>query len=376
MHGSRLGYLTAFVAVAERRSFTRAASHLGLSPSSLSNAIRCLEEGFGVRLLNRTTRSVALTDAGDLLLRHLSPVFEDVDRAIEAVSQFRDKPAGTIRLTVHPIAASTLLAPILARFLVEYPEVKLDIAVDVERRDIVREHFDAGIHPREDIDQDMIIASVGGEIRLVTAASPDYLARHGEPSKPEDLLQHRCIKYRWGSRADGGPWKFRGAGSEVVVQVMGALTVNDLTLASRAGVDGIGIVQLPESSIQSFVAEGRLIKILDEWTPSGMEFCLFHSSRRQIPIKLRALVDVLRNESKVAMNCGGDRSTQRAAVARGARRLDASNSRERANVIGFQATSSKSAPCASGATAKRLSIAEHGSAAGHPARCDDDHPIS
>ena len=195
MRGTQFAQLTAFVAVAEHSSFTRAATHLGISTPSLSQTIRSLEEQFGVRLLNRTTRSVGLTEAGAELLSHLSPVMEGVDKAIDAVNAFRDKPAGTLRLVVHPIAALTVISPSVARFSAEYPEIRLEICVDDAHKDIVGERFDAGIHLGDDIAQDMIAVPISGKFRLTTVASPDYLARSASLSVPRDLQQHTCIKY-------------------------------------------------------------------------------------------------------------------------------------------------------------------------------------
>jgi DNA-binding transcriptional LysR family regulator len=298
MRGTQFAQLTAFVAVAENRSFTKAASHLGIKAPSLSHAIRALEEQFGVRLLNRTTRSVALTDAGERLLGHLTPVLESVDRAIDAVNEFRDKPTGTLRLTVHPVAAITVIGPIVARFSAEFPEISLDVSVEVGRKDIVGERFDAGIHPEEGIAQDMIALPIGGQFRFSTVAAPDYLARTSVPLVPEDLRQHNCIRYRGGPDGDGHPWKFRKADQVLDVDVRGSLTVNDPALALRAALDGMGIVQLPEMWIAPLVAEGRLVRLLDGWSPRRTEFSLFYSSRRHLPVKLRALVEFLRRESR------------------------------------------------------------------------------
>jgi DNA-binding transcriptional LysR family regulator len=300
MRGTQFAQLTAFVAVAENRSFTKAASHLGIKAPSLSHAIQSLEEQFGVRLLNRTTRSVALTDAGEQLLSHLTPVLESVDRAIDAVNAFRDKPSGTLRLTVHPVAAVTVIGPMVARFSAEYPEISLDISVEVERKDIVGERFDAGVHPGDGIAQDMIALPIGGQVRFRTVASPDYLARNAGPPAPDDLRRHNCIRYRGGPDSDGQPWKFRKADQVVDVAVKGSLTVNDPALALKAALDGMGIVQLPEMWIAPLVAEGRLVRLLDDWSPRQTEFSLFYSSRRHLPVKLRALVDFLREESKDA----------------------------------------------------------------------------
>jgi DNA-binding transcriptional LysR family regulator len=298
MRGTQFAQLTAFVAVAESRSFTKAASHLGIKVPSLSHAIRSLEEQFGVRLLNRTTRSVALTEAGEQLLGHLTPVLESVDRAIDAVNEFREKPTGTLRLTVHPVAAVTVIGPIVARFSAAYPEIGLDISVEVERKDIVGERFDAGIHPDESIAQDMIAVPIGGEFRSSTVASPDYLAKRSAPMAPGDLREHNCIRYRGGPDGHGHPWRFCKADQASDVQVKGSLTVNDPALALRAALDGLGIVQLPEMSIAPLVAEGRLVRLLSDWSPRRTEFSLFYSSRRHLPVKIRALVDFMRKESK------------------------------------------------------------------------------
>jgi DNA-binding transcriptional LysR family regulator len=320
MRGTQFAQLTAFVAVAENRSFTKAASHLGIKVPSLSHAIRSLEEQFGVRLLNRTTRSVALTDAGEQLLGHLTPVLESVDRAIDAVNEFRDKPTGTLRLTVHPVAAVTVIGPIVARFSAEYPEIGLDISVEVERKDIVGERFDAGIHPGEGIAQDMIALPIGGQFRFSTVAAPNYLARTSVPAVPDDLRQHNCIRYRGGQDSDGHPWKFRKADQVLDVEVKGSLTVNDPALALRAALDGMGIVQLPEMWIAPLVAEGRLVRLLDDWSPRRTEFSLFYSSRRHLPLKLRALVDFLRKESRDAAHADESRSVCLAVVAAADRR--------------------------------------------------------
>jgi DNA-binding transcriptional LysR family regulator len=320
MRGTQFAQLTAFVAVAENRSFTKAASHLGIKAPSLSHAIRSLEEQFGVRLLNRTTRSVALTDAGAQLLGHLGPVLESVDRAIDAVNEFRDKPSGTLRLTVHPVAAVTVIGPMVARFSAEYPEISLDISVEVERKDIVGERFDAGIHPGDGIAQDMIALPIGGQFRFSTVASPDYLARNVGPSVPDDLRRHNCIRYRGGPDGDGQPWKFRKADQVVDVAVKGSLTVNDPALALKAALDGMGIAQLPEMWIAPLVADGRLVRLLGDWSPRQTEFSLFYSSRRHLPVKLRALVDFLRKESKDAAHVIDGRPVCLAVVAAADRR--------------------------------------------------------
>jgi DNA-binding transcriptional LysR family regulator len=313
MRGTQFAQLSAFVAVAEHSSFTRAATYLGISTPTLSQSIRALEEQFGVRLLNRTTRSVALTEAGEELLGHLNPVMEGMRDAVDAINGFRDKPAGTVRLTVHPVAAVTVMAPLVARFSAEYPEIQLEVSVDDECRDIVSHRFDAGIQLGDGIAQDMIAIPVGGKLRLSTVASPDYLARSAPLSVPDDLKQHNCIKYCSGDDEADRSWTFRRGDQQVEVSVAGSLNVNDLDFALRAALDGLGIVHLPEVLVAPFVAEGRLAPVLADWSPQGADFVLFHSSRRQVPPKLRALIDFLRREAK-----HGPRTENRDAMRRGA----------------------------------------------------------
>jgi DNA-binding transcriptional LysR family regulator len=298
MRGTQFAQLTAFVAVAEHSSFTRAAMHLGISTPSLSQAIRSLEEQFGVRLLDRTTRSVALTEAGEELLGKLNPVIEGLHSALDAVNSLRDKPAGKLRITVHPVAAVTVIAPLVARFAAEYPEIRLDISVDRERKDIVNERFDAGIHLGDGVAQDMIAIPIGGKFGLSTVASPSYLDRSAPLSTPDDLTQHNCIRYCWADDEAGHTWKFKSAEKQIEVSVKGSLKVNNLDLALRSGLDGVGVVQLPEGSVAPFVREGKLVPVLPDWSPQWTDFVLFYSSRRHVPVKLRALVDFLRRQSK------------------------------------------------------------------------------
>jgi len=297
IRGTQFAQLTAFVAVAEHRSFTRAAQHLGLSTPSLSQAIRGLEETFGVRLLNRTTRSVALTEAGEQLLYHLNPVLEGVDHAIDVVNAYRDTPGGSLRLTVHPLAAVTVIGPLVARFSSAYPSIDLEVSVDIACRDIVSEHFDAGVHLSSNIAQDMIAVPIGGNFRVTTVASPEYLARNEEITSPYDLSAHNCVRYRW-DKAVANTWRFMRDGERVDVGVEGTLAVNDHDLALRAALDGVGVVQLPEASVASLIAENRLAPLLGDWSPNWGGFFLFYPSRRHVPVKLRTLSDFLRKESK------------------------------------------------------------------------------
>lgn len=297
VRGTQFAQLTAFVAVAEHRSFTRAAQYLGLSTPSLSQAIRSLEETFGVRLLNRTTRSVAPTEAGEQLLRHLNPVLEGVDNAIDAVNAYRDTPGGTLRLTVHPLAAVTVFGPLIALFSDAYPLIELDVSVDVGCRDIVGEHLDAGIQFRSNIAQDMIAVPVAANFRVTTVAAPTYLQRATPIDKPRDLGTHNCIRYHWDS-SSANNWTFVNDGQKADVAVDGSLKVNDHALALRAALDGVGVAQFPEDLVAPLIAEGKLAPVLSDWAPEWPGFYLYYSSRRHVPVKLRSLVDLVRSRAR------------------------------------------------------------------------------
>jgi DNA-binding transcriptional LysR family regulator len=297
MRTNRFNKLTAFVAVAEQRNFARAAKQLGIKASALSRSIRSLEEELGVRLLNRTTRSVALTEAGERVLEHLRPALESIGRALDAANDFRDKPMGTLRLVVPSIAAMTVVARALPRFLAAYPDIKLEISVDDAPSDIVGERFDAGVRPDGRIERDMIAVPMSGEFRAIVAASPSYLAQHPAPRTPDDLHAHNCIRYR--GQWDGAvhDWRFEHEGKELEVAVEGSLIVNNFDLALRAAVEGVGLAYLPQEWAAPFIADGRLLAVLQGWQPRCPRFSLYYSSRRQVPPALRALVEFMRKEA-------------------------------------------------------------------------------
>jgi DNA-binding transcriptional LysR family regulator len=298
MRGTQFAQLTAFVAVAEHNSFTKAARHLGISKPFVSQIIRSLEEQLGVRLLDRTTRSVALTEAGEKLLARLHPAIEGLHSALDTIDALRDKPVGKLRISVHPVAAVTMIAPLVARFAAKYPEIFLDISVDREPKDIVNERFDVGIIPGDGVPGDMVAIPIGGKFRLNTVASPEYLDRNVPLSMPHDLTQHNCIRYCWTDDKADHLWKFESPGQKIEVKVTGSLKVNNLDLALRAALDGVGIVQLPESSAAPFITEGKLAPVLPAWSPQWSDFVLFYSSRRHVPVKLRMLIDFLTAQSK------------------------------------------------------------------------------
>jgi len=288
--GSPVNELAAFVAIAERRSFAKAAAQLGVATSTLSHGIRNLEERLGVRLLNRTTRSVAPTEAGERLLAQLRPALRNLDDAVRSIEAFRDRPAGKLRLTVPPPAASMIVAPILARFLSAHPAIALEVSVDGTLRDVVADRFDAGIRMGQLVERDMIAVRLGGPVRLAVVASPDYVARHGRPQRPEDLKTHNCIRMRLPS---GGllPWRFARKGRPFEISPEGTLVVNDRELELRGALDGIGIAHLPGERVAAACAEGRLVPLLEGWLPQMPGFYLYYPSRRQMPGPLRAFID-------------------------------------------------------------------------------------
>ena len=294
MRGTHFGELSTFVAVAEEASFTKAAKRMGLSTATLSQTVRALEERLGVRLLNRTTRSVAPTEAGERMLRQLRPLLDGFDAAIESVNAFRDRPAGHLRLTVPPPVAKFTLAPILARFLAKYPEITIEISVDAGLTDIVAGRFDAGFRRGNVIARDMIAVRVTDDMRQVAVAAPDYVAKHGRPCVPDDLYAHNCIRFRL---PGGGfiPWQFVVDGKLAEFDVGGSVIVNEAELGIRTAIAGLGVVYIIEEYVAPMIADGRLVALLDDSVlPRMPGFSLFYPSRRQNPAALQALIEFLR----------------------------------------------------------------------------------
>jgi DNA-binding transcriptional LysR family regulator len=286
---------SAFIEVLEQKSFTKAAKHLGLSPARVSELMRNLEDRLGVRLVERTTRSVAATAAGERLLERLRPALDEYRAALESIDDFRSKPAGALRLTVPPPAADFVLAPLMARFLAQYPEITLEISVNSALVNIVAERFDAGIRPGERLARDMIAMRVSHEIPFKVAASPAYLAQRGYPKTPQELAEHNCIQLRFPSGAIL-PWRFAKKRRTFEVQVRGQLVVSEHSIALKAATDGVGLIQFPLSHVERELADGRLVAVLDDWAPPPFDgFFLYYPSRRQIRPPLKALVDFLRN---------------------------------------------------------------------------------
>jgi DNA-binding transcriptional LysR family regulator len=294
MQGNHFSKLSAFVAVAEHGHFSKAAAHLGISPPTLTQAIRALEEHLGVRLLNRTTRSVSLTTAGEQLLHHMQPVLGAIDDALDAMNSFRDNPRGTLRLSIVRAAAITIIAPLVPEFLREHPDISLEIITDDSDADIVHERIDAGIRIGEWIEKDMVAVRIFDEYRMVTVASPDYVAKHPAISTPEDLRAHNCIQRRWTKDGAIHAWEFGSNGRRSQVVVGGSLVVNDPNVILQAAIDGVGIAYLAEMVVAAAISEGKLVPLLEDWAPRMSGLFLYYSSRRQVPAPLRAFIAFMR----------------------------------------------------------------------------------
>ena len=288
-----LGILSAFLAVAEERSFTRAAKRLGVSTSALSHAISGLEERFGVRLLARTTRSVAPTNAGEQLLARLQPALGDIQGALDVIAGLRDRPSGRVRLVVSPLATMTVLAPKVGRFAREYPDVILDVTTSGDRLDLVAAGFDAGIHLMEFIEKDMAAVRVSPDLRPAIVGSPRYFESRPKPKTPRDLLRHQCINVRHGS-APIYRWEFEKGKQSLVVGVSGPLVVDDVELSIKAALDGVGLAFVDEDRVADHLDSGALVRVLEDWCPPFPGFFLYYPSRRQLPPALSALIDTLR----------------------------------------------------------------------------------
>ncbi len=297
MQVNDFGALSAFLIVAEERSFTRAARRLGVTPSAVSHSMRELEEAIGVRLLSRTTRSVAPTDAGEHLRARLRPAFTEIDEALEQVAGLRDHPSGRVRLLVPRLAVETVLAPKIGEFARKFPEVVLDVTTDDSRMDIVGRGFDAGIQFGEYIAKDMIAVRVSPDVKPVIVGSPGYLQSRPRPKSPRDLVRHRCINFRHG---DAGlyRWEFEKGRKSLSVSVSGPLITDGLNLVIRAALDDAGLAYMGEDKAAPYLASGTLIPVLEEWCQPFPGFFLFYPSRRQQPAALSALIGVLRTPSR------------------------------------------------------------------------------
>ncbi len=294
MKRDALNDLAAFVTVADTRSFTRAASKLGLSPSALSHAMKGLETRLGLRLLARTTRSVAPTEAGEGLLRTLRPAFADIEAELTRLGGLREQPSGTVRLTTFKYAATSVLWPALPAFLDAHPQVRVEITIDDGLTDIVASRYDAGVRFGEQVAKDMVAVRVGPDVRTAIVATPAYFAKHPAPVTPRDLERHRCINYRLATAGGLLPWAFEKDGRPLQVRVDGPLVFNDADLIAAAVLSGQGIAYTLEDQVRDHVAAGRLVRVLEDWSPSFPGCHLYYPSRRQMAPALAALVTALR----------------------------------------------------------------------------------
>lgn len=283
-----------FLAVADERSFTRAAARLGTSQSTLSHTIKRLETRMGLRLLTRTTRSVAPTEGGERLLRSLAPRIAEIEAEIENLLALRDTPSGNVRITVGDYAFGSILWPKLRPVLRRYPDVRLEVSIDNGLRNIVEDRFDAGVRLGESLDKDMIAVRIGPDWRLVAVGSPDYFSRRSVPETPQDLIGHTCINMRQATSGGLYAWEFARDGRELRVRVSGQLTFNTSSAQVEAALAGYGIAYVPESLVSQYVADRRLILVLDDWSPPFAGFHLYYPSRRQMSPALTVVVDALR----------------------------------------------------------------------------------
>ena len=290
-----LNDIAAFLAVARERSFTRAAAQLGVSQSALSQTIRGLETRLGLRLLTRTTRSVAPTEAGERLLQSAGPRLEEIDAELAALTALRDHPAGSIRITAHDHAVRTVLWPALLRLLPGHPDIKVEVVIDYGLTDIVAGRFDAGIRTGELVAKDMVAVRIGPDLHSAVVGAPAYFANRTKPGTPQDLTSHNCINLRLPTHGGLYAWEFEHAGRELRVRIEGQLTFNGSAPMLDAALAGFGLAYLPEDSVQQHLAAGRLIQVLADWCPPYPGYHLYYPSRRQPTPAFSLLVDALRH---------------------------------------------------------------------------------
>jgi DNA-binding transcriptional LysR family regulator len=296
MTTERYDQLAIFSVVAQERSFTRAAARLGMSQPALSRAMRQLEERLGVRLLSRTTRSVAPTEAGERLLQVVAPRFEEIDQEMAMLSEFRDKPAGKLRITAGEHSAITVLQPVLAKLLPDNPDLNLEIIVDYAFTDIVAEGFDAGVRLGPQVAKDMIAMRIGPDMRMAVVGSPAYFAQHPKPLIPNELTAHNCINLRMPTHGGLYVWEFEKSGQELQVRVEGQLVFNTIAMRLEAALQGLGVAFMPEDLVQDAVAQGRLIRVLEDWCEPFSGYHLYYPSRRQTSPAFTLLREALRYE--------------------------------------------------------------------------------
>jgi DNA-binding transcriptional LysR family regulator len=294
MPRENLNDLRAFLAVARERSFTRAAARLGVSQSALSHTIRGLEERLVLRLLTRTTRSVSPTEAGDRLLLAAGPRLDEIDAELAALSELRDKPSGTIRVTAHDHAVRSVLWPALEKLLPDYPDIKVEIVIDYGLTDIVAERYDAGVRSGEMVAKDMIAVRIGPDMRSAVVGSPAYFAKRPRPRTPRDLNAHICVNLRLPTHGGLYAWEFEKSGHELRVRVEGQIVLNASGPMLDAALAGFGLAYLPEDGVRPYLDDGRLIRVLADWCPPFPGYHLYYPSRRQPTPAFALLVDALR----------------------------------------------------------------------------------
>ncbi|HEX3984254.1 MAG TPA: LysR family transcriptional regulator [Acidisoma sp.] len=294
MSRAGLDDLAAFAAVARARSFTRAAADLRLSTSALSHKIRELERRLGIRLLQRNSRSVAVTEAGGKLLQSLEPALAEIEGALDRLGQDRDLVSGTVRITATRHGYQTVIQPVLPSFLAAHPKASVEVLIDYQLRDIIAERFDAGIRIGEKLEQDMIAFRVGPDLRMAVVASPAYLAAYGAPETPQALMLHACINARMAPAGPTMDWDFERDGHALAIKVSGPLTFNEPQVMLEAALEGLGIAYVVEGQALSHIAAGRLVRLLDDWSASFPGYFLYYPSRQQMPAAFAALVAALR----------------------------------------------------------------------------------
>ncbi|MGA7777184.1 MAG: LysR family transcriptional regulator [Paraburkholderia sp.] len=286
--------LLAFIAVARERSFTRAAAQLGVSQSALSHTIRALETRLGLRLLTRTTRSVSPTEAGERLLQTIAPRFEEIEAELAAVTELRDKPAGTIRITATDYATKSILWPKLSKVLRKYPEIKVEIITDYGLADIVADRYDIGVRNGDQVAKDMIAVRIAPDMRMAVVGSPAYLEKHPRPKTPQDLTQHNCINLRLPTLGGFYAWELKKGNREVQVRVEGQLAFNGTYQMLDAALSGYGLAYVPADVAQAHVAAGRLMAVLEDWCPTFPGLHAYYANRRESSRAMTVVVDALR----------------------------------------------------------------------------------
>ena len=298
MKPSEFAELRAFLHVAEERSFRNAAKRLGISPSALSRTIRVLEERLGARLLNRTTRSVAPTEAGQTLYERIAPMMQEMTAAMRDVIGEADILKGIVRINLPSVAAHQVLAPRLGAFTAAYPAIRFDLVVENEMVDMVGAGFDVGVRTGEQVGRDMIAVRLSADLRMAVVGSPTYFADHPPPCAPVELIGHHCLTYKWAKTGALMPWQFEGEEGRTIVAVDSKVTSNDLDLLLSAAVQGMGIAYLVETSVLPHLASGALKRVLDEWCRPVSGFHMYYSSRKRMPPAVRAFVDFMRLPEK------------------------------------------------------------------------------